>query len=151
MSFPGDPGWWWAIGGILLLIAEVIAPGFFLIFVGVAALATGIFTLLFGLGVTAQLVLFALYTALAVMAGRRFYARPRSADAALLNDRAAQLIGRRVTVTEAIDADGGRVRLGDSDWSARGGPAAVGTTVAVRQIEGNCLIVDSLNEIASPE
>ena len=32
-----EPGWLWTIGGVLLLIAEVIAPGFFLVFVGAAA------------------------------------------------------------------------------------------------------------------
>ena len=48
-----DPAWLWLIGGVVLLIAEVIAPGFFLIFVGAAAIATGLFTLLFGLGTVA--------------------------------------------------------------------------------------------------
>ena len=138
-----EPGWWWAIGGLLLLIAEVIAPGFFLIFVGAAAVATGLFALLFGFGIEAQLILFALYTAVAVTAGRRFYARPRGGHVASLNDRPAQLVGRRVTVTAAIDAERGRVRLADSEWSARGGPAAVGDTVVIRRVEGNCLIVDS--------
>ncbi|MEO7787494.1 MAG: NfeD family protein [Sphingomicrobium sp.] len=137
-----EPGWWWAIGGILLLIAEVVAPGFFLIFVGVAALATGAFTLLLGLGVEAQLVLFALYTTVAVLAGQRFYARPRGGHSPKLNDRPAQLAGRRVAVTQAIDADGGRVRVGDSEWNARGGPAAVGEMVVIRRVEGSCLIVD---------
>ena len=138
-----EPGWWWAIGGVILLIAEVIAPGFFLIFIGAAALATGMFTLLFGLGLELQLVLFMAYAAVAVLAGRRFYARPRGSAAPHLNDRSAQLVGRRVTVTKTIGHDGGRVRLGDSDWSARGADAAVGETVVVRRIEGNCLIVDS--------
>ena len=55
-----EPGWLWAIGGVLLLIAEVLAPGFFLLFVGAAALATGAFTLLFDLGLAPQLALFAL-------------------------------------------------------------------------------------------
>ena len=64
-----EPGWLWMIGGVLLLIAEVIAPGFFLIFVGAAALATGAFTLLFGLGLPAQLTLFAIYALVAVMIG----------------------------------------------------------------------------------
>jgi membrane protein implicated in regulation of membrane protease activity len=137
-----EPGWWWAIGGVILLIAEVIAPGFFLIFIGAAALATGMFTLLFGLGLELQLVLFMAYAAVAVLAGRRFYARPRGASAKHLNDRAAQLVGRPVIVTKAIDADGGRVRLADSEWSARGTFAAVGETVVVRRIDGNCLIVD---------
>ena len=45
-----DPGWLWMIGGVILLIAEIIAPGFFLIFIGAAAIAAGLFTLLFGLG-----------------------------------------------------------------------------------------------------
>ena len=66
-----EPGWIWAIAGILLLVAEIIAPGFFLIFVGAAAIATGLFTLLFDLGTAPQLALFALYSVLAVMIGKR--------------------------------------------------------------------------------
>ena len=42
---------------------------------------------------------------------------------ALLNDRTAQLIGQVVTVVVAIENGEGRVRVGDSEWSARGGPA----------------------------
>ena len=38
-----EPGWIWAIAGVLLLIAEIVAPGFFLVFVGAAAIATGLF------------------------------------------------------------------------------------------------------------
>lgn len=140
------PGWWWAIGGVILLIAEVIAPGFFLIFVGAAALATGLFALLFGLGFELQLILFALYAAVAVLAGRRFYARPARTGNFDLNDRSAQLVGRRVRVTQAIDGNHGRVRLGDSEWSARGlSAASVGSEVVIRRIDGNCLIVDPVD------
>lgn len=137
-----EPGWWWAIGGIALLIAEVIAPGFFLIFIGVAALATGLFTLLFKLSVELQLMLFVIYAALAVLAGKRFYARPHGRAAHTLNDRAAQLVGRSVVVTKAVDGDAGRVRVGDGEWNARGGPALPGEEVVIRRIDGNCLIVD---------
>ena len=66
-----EPGWLWAIGGVIVLIAELIAPGFFLLFIGAAAIATGVFTLLFDLGLAPQLVLFALYAALAVTLGGR--------------------------------------------------------------------------------
>ena len=55
-----DPGWLWLIGGVLLLILEVIAPGFFLVFLGAAGIATGLFTVLFDLGAASQLALFAL-------------------------------------------------------------------------------------------
>jgi membrane protein implicated in regulation of membrane protease activity len=139
-----DPGWLWLIGGVVLLIAEIIAPGFFLVFIGAAAIATGIFALLFGLGVAPQLALFALYALLAVLIGRRFYANstPDSADP-LLNDRAARLVGKVVTVVAAVDDHSGRVRVGDSEWSARGGPAAAGERVRITGMDGNCLIVEA--------
>ena len=40
-DLPIDPEWLWLIGGVVLLIAELIAPGFFLIFIGAAAIVTG--------------------------------------------------------------------------------------------------------------
>jgi membrane protein implicated in regulation of membrane protease activity len=139
-----EPGWLWLIGGVLLLAAELIAPGVFLLFIGGAAVATGVFTLLFGLGLPMQLALFALYALLAVMAGRRFYANADvdSSDP-LLNDRSGRLVGKVVTAVNAIDEHGGRVRVGDSEWSARGGPAAVGERVRITGVDGNCLKVEA--------
>jgi membrane protein implicated in regulation of membrane protease activity len=138
-----DPGWLWAIAGVVLLIAEIIAPGFFLVFIGAAAIATGLFTVLFDLGLAAQLGLFAIYAVLFVLLFKRWYGEPDGAAAdPLLNDRAARLIGRSVTVVEGVDEHGGRVRVGDSEWSARGGPASPGAKVRVTSIDGNCLIVE---------
>lgn len=144
IGVPLDPGWLWLIGGVLLLIAEVLAPGFFLVFLGAAALATGLFTVLFGLGTVPQLALFALYAVVAVMIGRRFYANangPPGAD--LLNDPGRRLVGKVVTVVAAVDEHGGRVRLGDGEWSARGGPAEVGDRVRITGVDGNCLKVEA--------
>ena len=62
-----DAGWLWAIAGVVLLIAEVVAPGFFLVFIGAAALATGLFTVLFDLGLAPQIGLFVVYSAVFVM------------------------------------------------------------------------------------
>lgn len=138
-----DPGWLWAIGGVVLLIAEILVPGVFLVWIGIAAIVTGAFALLFGIGLAGQLGLFALYSVLAVMIGRRFYAvSSEDGGDARLNDRAAQLIGRRVLVVQDVDEDSGRVRLGDSEWSARGGPAKSGERVRITGVEGNCLIVE---------
>ena len=139
-----DPGWLWMIGGIVLLAAETVLPGVFLFWIGIAALVTGLFALLFGIGIAGQLGLFALYAVLAVFVGRRFYA-VRGGDEIdpLLNDRAARLIGRRVVVVTAVDEDSGRVRVGDSEWSARGGPAEPGDHVRITGVDGNCLIVEA--------
>ncbi|HEX5259656.1 MAG TPA: NfeD family protein [Sphingomicrobium sp.] len=139
-----DPGWLWLIGGVILLIAEVIAPGFFLVFIGAAAIAAGLFTVIFGLGAVGQLALFAIYAVLAVLIGRRFYAaHPSSSPIPFLNDPAKRLVGKVVTVTVAVDDHHGRVRVGDGEWSARGGPAVVGDRVRITGIDGNCLTVES--------
>ena len=140
-----DPSWLWLIGGVVLLIAEVIAPGFFLMFIGAAAIATGLLALLLPVCVALQLALFAIL-ALAIVrfGGRRAYAsRYDYSSDPLLNNRIGQLIGRVVVVTEPVDANGGRVRVGDGDWSARGGPAAVGERVRIVDVDGNCLKVEA--------
>ena len=149
------PGWMWAIGGLVLLIAEIVAPGFFLVFLGVAAIATGLFTLLFDLSLAPQLVLFVIYTALAVMIGKRWYAEPDHADQSIrLNNPSERMVGKSVTGIDPVDDHGGRVRVGDGEWSARGGPAAAGARVRVVAVDGNCLLVENvalLSETQSKE
>ena len=61
----------------------------------------------------------------------------------MLNDRAQRLVGRTVKVVEPVDLNGGRVKVGDGEWSARGGPAAAGEMVIVTGVEGNCLKVET--------
>jgi membrane protein implicated in regulation of membrane protease activity len=139
-----DPVWLWLIGGIVLLIAEVIAPGFFLMFIGAAAIATGLLSLLLPVGIPLQLAMFAILAVVLVrVGGRRAYASKYdfSTDP-LLNDRAGRLLGTVVTVVQPVDAHGGRVRVGDGEWSARGGPAAAGERVRIVDIDGNCLKVE---------
>jgi membrane protein implicated in regulation of membrane protease activity len=144
-GLPFDFEWLWLIGGVVLLIAELIAPGFFLVFIGGAAIATGLATLLVGLPVAAQLALFAIIAFLSARVGGRYaysYKYDYSSDP-LLNNRVARLLGRVVVVVEPVDSNGGRVRVGDSVWSARGGPAAVGERVRIVDVEGNCLKVEA--------
>jgi membrane protein implicated in regulation of membrane protease activity len=140
-----DPHWLWLIGGVLLLAAEVIAPGFFLIFIGAAAIATGLLTWALDLALPLQLAAFAILALLAVrVVGRRAYAKGRAISTdPQLNDRAARLIGRSVTVVEAVTSDAGRVRVDDGEWSARGASAGVGERVRITGIDGNCLKVEA--------
>ena len=139
-----EPGWLWLIGGVVLLIAEMIAPGFFLVFIGAAAIATGLATLFLPIGLAFQLALFAIIAvAIVRIGGRRAYAsRYDHSSDPLLNDRIGRLLGRVVVVVEPVDANGGRVRVGDGEWSASGGPAAIGDRVRIVDVDGNCLKVE---------
>ena len=144
MGLDMDPGWLWLIGGVLLLAAEVVAPGFFLIFIGAAAILTGVIALALGFSLAPQLAIFAIVAFLSVrILGRRFYQSKYDVSSdPMLNDRVARLLGKVVTVVQPVTSDGGRVRVGDSEWSARGGPAAVGDRVRIVDIDGNCLKVE---------
>jgi membrane protein implicated in regulation of membrane protease activity len=138
-----DPQWAWLGAAALLAIAELIVPGVFLIFLAVAAALTGLVTLLTGAALPFQVALFALFSIASVYAGRRAYAvRPVPSSDPHLNDRAARLRGKLVTVTGAIEGGQGRVRVGDSVWNARGADCPEGTRVRVTGADGTCLLVE---------
>lgn len=139
-----DPAWLWLIGGVVLLIAELIAPGFFLMFIGGAAILTGLLSLALPLGLAIQFAIFAVIAVVAArVGGRRAYSyKYEHSTDPFLNNRVARLLGEVVTVVEPVDKNGGRVRVGDSVWSARGGPAAIGERVRVVDVDGNCLKVE---------
>ena len=140
---PGDSHWYWLIGGLLLLSAELLVPGVYLVWIGAAALLTGLLAL--GLPLPAELAAFAGLSVGGVFLGRLWYRdHPVETDDPLLNDRAARLVGEIVTVVEAVDIGRGRVRVGDGVWSARGATAAEGARVLVVGSEGQLLIVSSL-------
>ena len=133
----------WLAAALVLVIAEMLAPGFFLVFVGVGAAVTGIVVLLLPLPVLGQALLFAVFTAGAVTVGRRWYHRSDKVSSdPLLNDRTARLIGRQVEVCDAIVGGEGRVKVGDGAWNATGPDVAAGTTVRIVGATGSVLRVE---------
>jgi membrane protein implicated in regulation of membrane protease activity len=137
--------WWWMIAAVVLAVAEIVAPGFFLIWLAAAALVTGFLALLLGFGVAAQLGLFAILAIVAIYAARRWLRdNPIVSSDPLLNDRAARLIGDTVEVVEAIVGGNGRVRVGDGVWSARGPDVPIGTRVRIIGAEGTLLKVEPI-------
>lgn len=135
--------WLWLIAAAILGIAELLVPGVYLIWIGLAALITGIAVLLLPLPVAAQFLLFAVMAFAAVYLGKRYLAQnPITSSDPKLNDRGARLVGAIVTAVEPVDALQGRVKVGDSVWSARGSDAAVGDRLRVTGADGNVLVVE---------
>lgn len=137
-----QPWHWWLLGGVLVLL-EAVAPGFVLIWLGLAALATGsVLWLVPGLAWPWQITLFSL---LNLMAAGVWLARRRGAGAAReessLNRRAEAQIGRVVTLVEPIVDGRGKVRIGDTVWSASGPDLPAGSRVRVVAAHGALLEV----------
>ncbi len=141
-----DAHWLWLSFAVILGAAEMLVPGFFLIWIGIAALVTGI-AALFGASVPLQLGLFAVLSVVAIYGGKRWFANnPITSDDPMLNDRSARMVGQIGTVAEPVDANGGRVTLGDSVWPARGTTSInVGSRVRVTSVFSGTLQVDAVD------
>lgn len=140
--------WSWWILGVVLLCAELAAPGVFLIWIGAAAIVVGVLSL--ALWDTTfwswhvQLLLFALLSGAFALAGRRFYAsRNQATDEPNLNRRGESLIGRTATLHEPISEGRGRIRLDDTWWTVMGPDLPAGTQVKVVAASGRDLRVEA--------
>jgi membrane protein implicated in regulation of membrane protease activity len=144
----------WIVSAVLLLVAELFAPGFWLASVAIGCLAAGIAGLL-PIGLFGQTLVFA-----AATVGSLFGLRPVLVRR-LLHARGMEvrtnveaLVGKTGVVTKAFDpvTRQGRVQVEGEDWRGallEGGPVGgaagalpPGTRVVVVQVDGSTLIVD---------
>lgn len=137
--------WSWWVAGLVLLAAEMIVPGFFLVWIGLAALIVGALSLLLGqrlLGLGVAGNPFALLAVATTFAGRRLTLRNATTDEPFLNQRGASLVGRTATLHEPIREGRGRIRLDDTLWQVMGPDLPVGTQVKVVSSNGRDLTVE---------
>jgi inner membrane protein len=140
-----EPHYFWLIAGLLLGAAEIMIPGFFLIWFAGAAIITGLLAFLLPISFTAQIAIFALLSVAAVYAGRQWFRKnPIETTDPALNNRGARLAGQVVTVVDPIQHGTGRVKVGDSVWNARGPDAAAGAAVRITGADGNVLLVETV-------
>lgn len=144
-----EPHWVWLTLGLLLAGLEMLVPGVYLIWLGMAAVVVGLAVLgadaLLGmaLGPAPQVIGFVVLALAFAYTSRRWLRQSpiESADP-MLNNRTGQLLGETALVTVAIAHGSGRVKLGDSEWTARGPDAPAGDYVRVSGAEGSVLLVE---------
>ncbi|WP_075291297.1 NfeD family protein [Pararhizobium arenae] len=145
--FELGPWAWWVLG-LILLAAEMVLPGVFIVWIGIAAILVGVLSLLFWSSDfwlwQMQLVIFALFSVAAVLIGRRLVARSgQVTDEPLLNQRGARLVGRTAVLEEPISEGRGRIRLDDTTWPVDGPDMPAGTRVRVVASSGRQLTVEA--------
>lgn len=141
-----EPHWGWLALGLLLAVGEMAIPGVFLIWLAGAAVVTGLLSWVLPIGMALQVVLFVALALVLVFVGRNWLrANPISAADPMMNDRGARSVGETVVVTQVIEGGSGRVKLGDSEWLARGPDAEPGTRMRVSGHDGAVLVVEHLH------
>jgi inner membrane protein len=140
----GSPWWGWAVAAAVVALAELHAPGSYLIWIALGGAVTAVWVASGGAAaLEPQLLIFAIAAALSCVLGWFVYrALPgRHGVDATLNRRAQQLVGARAVVCEPIVNGEGKVRVGDSQWLAEGPALQEGAAVVVTAVRGARLVV----------
>lgn len=137
-------GWAWVVLGLVLVGGEMLAPGVFLLWFGLAALLTGIVVGLTGIAWQGALLVFAVLAVASVLAGRAITRRQGDEPdpASGLNDRGRQLIGKVFKLEATMAGGEGRIRVGDSSWRVTGPELLAGTEIRIVRVEGATLVVE---------
>ncbi len=128
---------WWTLG-ILLLIAEILVPGIFLMWFGLAALLTGVVDWLFpALAWQWQMVIFAALSLALVFGLRPLVTRrlKEETDHPDLNRRLHSLVGQTATLVQPIENGHGKVKIGDTFWRVTGPDLPRDTKVKVVDVD----------------
>jgi len=139
------PGWViWALVALGLAVGEIFTPGlFFLGPVALAAVVAGILALA-GAGAIVQVIVF-IAAAVASVGFIRPIAKAHLHMSSALRTGTAALTGTKAVVLQRVDSDGGRVKIGGEEWSARaymeGQVFEPGSRVEVVKIEGATALV----------
>jgi hypothetical protein len=145
-----NPEWWhWIVGGIVLVLAELVIPSFFIVWFGLGALLVGLLALAFDLSLTAQLATWTLATLAMVFLWFRVFkqsfvkTRAGTADGEAIGE-----IGLLVGAVAPFER--GKVRfqrpvLGSDEWVCLADTAiAAGDRVKVVAVEGSFLKVSKI-------
>ena len=142
--------WGWILAALIFLGVEVAAPGFLFLWLGIGALLVGLIGLLdlFGAGWSnpyAPWIAFAVFSLVAAFIGRNLYdPRKSPSEEPHLNDRASQLVGKRVVLIDAITNGSGRAKVSDSVWPVEGPESPAGAQMVVTGHRNGVLIVNSI-------
>jgi membrane protein implicated in regulation of membrane protease activity len=135
--------WGWLGLGLLLIAVEMaVAPGSYLLWVGLAALILAAIASVTTLTISAELALFGVLALASGVLGWVVYGRRAVDDAAQdLHDPARTLLGQVVTIATAIENGIGQARIGDSVWRVSGPDMAAGTKARIVSVDGATLVV----------
>ena len=144
-TIAGWGAWAWIAAAAVLMAAEIIMPGYFLIWLGAAAAVTG---LIFLVVVAPWQIQFAVFAALALIALYGWFKVMKASNETVsdkpdLNRRLETLVGREFVLDEPIQAGRGRIRIADSVWAVTGPDLASGARVKIASFEGTTLVVEA--------
>jgi len=145
MSWMVSLGHWnWFIAAVVLFLIEIMAPGTFMMWLGLAALLVGLISLAVDWSWQVQLIAFAVFAVAAIPAWRHFARKVEPpVDRPFLNRRAEGYVGRVFTLDKPIIDGVGTIRIDDTVWRVSGPDCPAGSRVKIARAEGADLKVEA--------
>ena len=137
--------WHWLIAAAVFFVLELIAPGAFMLWLGISAMLVGVISFFVAWPWQYQLVAFAVFALVSIPLWRRFAGRvERPVDQPFLNRRADAFVGREFTLEKPIVAGSGTVKIDDTIWRLTGPDVPGGSRVKVVRAEAAMLVVEAI-------
>ena len=134
--------WNWLILAAILFVLEVMSPGIFLMWFGMAAAVTALIAFTYDISWQWQLIWFcALSLAAVLLAAKYLRKHPLESERPLLNERAVQLIGQSFELIDPIVNGRGSIKTGDTIWRVEGPELPRGARIKVVGADGTLLKV----------
>ena len=138
--------WSWIILGGILLAVEVMAPGTFILWLGVSAILVGLISFAIDWSWQEQGVAFAILAIASLVMWWKLVRRGRkdsdASDQPFLNRGAQGFVGRVFTLDKPIVDGAGTVRIGDTIWRVTGPDCAAGSRIRIARADGATLYVE---------
>ncbi|SMQ85931.1 hypothetical protein SAMN06295905_3226 [Devosia lucknowensis] len=136
--------WSWIIAGLVLLALELVVPGGFLLWMGIAGILTGVLVLFQPLDWPVQWLIFGVLSLVSILVWVRLTRhRHAQTDRPMLNQRAEQFIGQTAILQQPIAGGFGRLPLGDTIWRVAGPDLPAGQRVRITGASGAVLTVEA--------
>jgi membrane protein implicated in regulation of membrane protease activity len=146
MDFLGSLTMWhWLIAAAIFFVLELIAPGAFMLWLGLSSLLVGVISYFVAWPWQYQLVAFALFALLSIPLWRRAANRvEQPTDQPFLNRRADAFVGREFTLEKPIVGGSGTVKIDDTIWRLAGPDVPGGSRVKVVRADAATLVVEAV-------
>jgi len=136
--------WNWWVLALILLVIELLAPGFFFLWMAASGFVTGLLLWLMpALDIKVQISIFSVLSMVAITAWKLYGKKyPISTDHPLLNKRGQQYIGRVFSLYQPIENGEGKIKVDDSIWKVHGEDCDINTKVKVIAVRGTVFDVE---------
>jgi len=141
--------WYWWVAGLVFLVIEILAPGFFFVWLAMAAALTGaVVWLMPGLSFSWQAIIFSVFSIASILLSQASANRvvPEDTDHPKLNKRGEQYLGRVFNLHQAIENGQGKIKVDDTVWKVYGKDCGLDTKVKVIAVRGTVFDVEAVVE-----